>query len=311
MPEKDSGIFPGPRRMRQSYSQLVDGFLATFGSEETRRSYGTDLREFGLFLEELGRPDLEKTDHLLIRSYLVRLHKRLSKSSIERKVACLRSFFKHLNQKGLLKNNPALRLKAPRKEKRAPSFLSVDEAFALLNQERENDPYLPRDLAILELLYSTGLRVGELVGLNQDSLDKRLGLVRVMGKGGRERVVPLGDKALEAVDRYKDQWAAIRAKTGEKALFLNRRGGRLTDRSVRNILDKMLIRLASSRRISPHGLRHSFATHLLDNGADLRAVQEMLGHASLSTTQKYTHLSIDRLMRVYDRAHPRSKGQEN
>ncbi len=296
------------KRMKQSYNQLADEFLAAFGSEETRRSYGADLKEFGLFLEETGRPDLEQVDRLLIRSYLVRLHQRLSKSSIERKVACLRSFFKHLSRKGILKENPALRLKSPRKERKTPSFLSVDEAFALLNQTNENDPFLPRDLAILELLYSTGLRVGELVSLNQDSLDRRLGLVRVMGKGGRERVVPVGDKALQAVDRYVEKWIEVRRKTGEKALFLNRRGGRLTDRSVRNILDKMLARLASSRRISPHGLRHSFATHLLDNGADLRAVQEMLGHASLSTTQKYTHLSMDRLMQVYDRAHPRSKG---
>lgn len=294
--------------MKESYNRLAEDFVETFGSKETRRSYRTDLKEFGLFLEELGRPDLEEIDQLTLRSFLVRLHRRLSKSSIERKVACLRSFFKHLNQKGILENNPALRLKAPRKEKKAPSFLSVDEAFALLDQSREGDFFLPRDLAILEFLYSTGLRVGELVSLNTGSIDRRLGLVRVMGKGGRERVVPVGDKALTVIDRYLREWEAIRAKSGEGALFLNRRGGRLTDRSVRNILDKLLARLASSRKISPHGLRHSFATHLLDGGADLRAVQEMLGHASLSTTQKYTHLSIDRLMRVYDRAHPRSKG---
>ena len=211
------------RRMKQSYNQLAHEFLATFGSEETRRSYGADLKEFGLFLEETGRPDLEQVDRLLIRSYLVRLHQRLSKSSIERKVACLRSFFKHLSRKGILKENPALRLKSPRKERKTPSFLSVDEAFALLNQTNENDPFLPRDLAILELLYSTGLRVGELVSLNQDSLDRRLGLVRVMGKGGRERVVPVGDKALQAVDRYVEKWIEVRRKTGEKALFLNRR----------------------------------------------------------------------------------------
>ena len=294
--------------MTESYQALSEEFLATFGSDETRRSYGADLAEFGRFLEESGVSGLDRVDRLTLRSYLVRLHQRLAKSSIERKVACLRSFYKYLNQRGVIETNPALRLRAPRKEKRAPAFLSVDETRALLNPDQEDGPALSRDLAILELLYSTGLRVGELVRLDIDSLDRRLGLVRVLGKGGRERVVPVGDKALEAVARYQDEWEAIRAKSGQKALFLNQRGGRLSDRSVRNILDKMLARLASSRRISPHGLRHSFATHLLDAGADLRAVQEMLGHASLSTTQKYTHLSIDRLMRVYDRAHPRSKG---
>ena len=294
--------------MKERYNRLADDFLGTFGSKETRRSYGADLKEFGAFLEEMGGPDLETVDRLTLRSFLVRLHQRLSKSSIERKVACLRSFFRYLNRKGVLETNPALRLKAPRKERKAPSFLSVDEAFALLDQRREGDPLLSRDLALMELLYSTGLRVGELVSLNIGSIDRRLGLVRVMGKGGRERVVPVGDKALEVIDRYLREWEDIRAKSDQEALFLNNRGGRLTDRSVRNILDKLLTRLAFSRRISPHGLRHSFATHLLDGGADLRAVQEMLGHASLSTTQKYTHLSIDRLMRVYDRAHPRSKG---
>ncbi len=294
--------------MRESYKALTEDFLATFGSPETRRSYRADLVEFGRFLEEMGRPELDRVDRLTIRSFLVRLHQRLSKSSIERKVACLRSFYKYLNQRGILEHNPALRLKAPRKERKAPAFLSVDEAYALLDQHPKEGPGLSRDLAIMELLYSTGLRVGELVSLDTDSIDRRLGLVRVLGKGGRERVVPVGDRALGAVERYLSEWEEIRIKSKNKALFLNRRGGRLTDRSVRNILDAMLTRLASSRRISPHGLRHSFATHLLDAGADLRAVQEMLGHASLSTTQKYTHLSIDRLMRVYDRAHPRSKG---
>jgi integrase/recombinase XerC len=187
----------------------------------------------------------------------------------------------------------------------------VDEAFALLEQGVEGQGFIPaRDRAVLELLYSTGLRVGELVGLDLESIDRRLGLVRVYGKGGRERVVPLGDKALRRVEEYLDLAGERRARTGERALFLNQRGGRLSDRYVRVIVDKALARLAAARRISPHGLRHSFATHLLNNGADIRAVQQMLGHSSLSTTQRYTHTSIDHLIRVYDRAHPRSENRK-
>ncbi|MBW1713933.1 MAG: tyrosine recombinase XerC [Deltaproteobacteria bacterium] len=295
--------------MKAAFKDMVESFTATFNSAQTRRAYRADVEEFGRFLEEAGIDDLARVDHLTVRSWLVRLHKRLSKASIERKVASLRSFFRYLNQEGLLRANPTSRLLAPRKERRAPAFLSVDEAFALLDSAADQGLGPVRDRAILELLYSSGLRVGELTSLDVDSVDQRLGLVRVKGKGGRERVVPVGQQALEKIKKYLKDWAAVRAKSSHKALFLNQRGGRLTDRSVRNILNQTLTRLAAVRRISPHGLRHSFATHLLDSGADLRAVQEMLGHASLSTTQKYTHLSIDKLMAVYDQAHPRSRGQ--
>lgn len=296
--------------MTPEYKALVESFLETFDSEATRRSYRTDLEELGRFMAELKVERLDEVDHLLLRSYLARLHKRLARSTIERKVACVRSFFRHLVREGRLAANPARRLKAPRKEQRAPSFLSVDEAAALLDQGPGEGQDGAREAALLELLYSTGLRVGELVSLDVDSIDRRLEMVRVIGKGGRERVVPVGGQALAAVEAYLEEWQPVRSGTGTKALFLNKRGGRLTDRSVRNILNLVMSRLAKARKISPHSLRHSFATHLLGNGADLRAVQEMLGHSSLSTTQKYTHLSIERLMAVYDEAHPRA-GKES
>jgi len=293
------------------YLDMIEGFVAGFVSAETRRSYRADLVQFGRFLDEIGVSDLSQVDNLTARSWLVRLHKDLSKSSVSRKVACLRSFFKHLCQEGRLKKDPMRRLAAPRVEKKASAFLSVDEAFALLDQSQPGDGLLPlRNRAILETLYSSGLRVSELVGLDVGSIDWKLGFVRAKGKGDRERIVPVSDKALAAIKEYLDAWEKTRGKAQAKALFLNTRGGRLTDRSVRNILTQSLTRLAAARRVSPHGLRHSFATHLLDSGADLRAVQEMLGHASLSTTQRYTHLSLDRLMAVYDKAHPRSQGDD-
>jgi len=289
-------------------NRLMEGFLARFRSPATRRSYRADLREFFAFLEAGGKADPARVDRLAVRAWLAGLHRSLSRASIERKVSCLRSFFRHLKREGLIDSDPLVRLRAPRKERRTSAHLSVDEAFALLEQGVEGRGFGPdRDRAVLELLYSTGLRVGELVSLDLDSIDRRLGLVRVLGKGGRERVVPLGDKALRVLEEYLDQAREKRARTGERALFLNQRGGRLSDRYVRVILDKALARLAAARRISPHGLRHSFATHLLNNGADIRAVQQMLGHSSLSTTQRYTHTSIDQLIRVYDRAHPRSE----
>ncbi len=295
--------------MDTDFDQLVEGFIATLHSAETRRAYRADLNQFARFLADSGVPGPAAVDGLLLRAWLAGLHKSHSRASIGRKVAALRSFFRHLNREGILETNPAKTLRAPRAERRTPRFLSVDEIFALLDSHPPRTPIERRDRAILELFYSSGLRVGELVGLDIDSLDRRLGVVRVKGKGDKERVVPVTDKAVAAIDDYLEHWRAKRAKSGARALFLNNRGGRLTDRSVRNLLDKALTRLAAARRISPHGLRHSFATHMLGAGADLQAVQEMLGHASLSTTQKYTHTSLERLMAVYDDAHPKAKGR--
>ncbi len=296
--------------MDAAFLELVDDFLAALNSKETKRAYRADLIQFGRFLDEVGLSDLKAVDNLALRSWLVRLHHNRSRTTVGRKVSCLKSFFKHLCRLGLLKTNPAAHIFAPKKEQKAPRFLSVDEVFGLLDRAWGPDKLGLRNRALFEVLYSSGLRVGELVGLDVEAVDRRLLLIRVKGKGDKERVVPVGQKALEAVQRYVEAWAEVRRKSGAKALFLNQRGGRLSDRSVRRLLDQALPHLTLARKVSPHGLRHSFATHLLDSGADLRAVQEMLGHASLSTTQKYTHLSLDRLMAVYDKAHPRSRSRE-
>lgn len=296
--------------MEDQFVQLVEDFTAALRSQETARAYRTDLFQFGGFLSAHKLTDLQKLDSLALRSWLTGLHKAHARSTIGRKVAAVRSFLRHLNQRGIINNNPAASLKAPRAEKRTPRFLSVDEVFALLDNAPPETGLEKRDRAILEMLYSSGLRVGELVGLNLEAIDRRLGLVRVTGKGNKERVVPLGSRAQEALDIYLIEFEDRRRKTQTRALFLNNRGGRLTDRSVRLIMDKAMTRLAATRRISPHGLRHSFATHLLDGGADLKAVQEMLGHASLSTTQRYTHTSLERLMAVYKAAHPKGEAHE-
>jgi len=218
---------------------------------------------------------------------------------------------KYLVQEGYLRRNPAEIVATPRQEKPLPNFMPVDEAFALMETPDPSRTWGARDKAILETLYSTGMRVGELVGLGEGDLDSSLGIVRVFGKGGKERIVPIGEKALEALRVYLEKRDQAVRKAGEKGrkapIFVNARGGRLTSRSVARILQKHLVRGGIWRKISPHALRHSFATHLLDAGADLRAIQELLGHASLSTTQRYTHVSVDKLMEVYDRAHPRAK----
>lgn len=293
--------------MGGSYNQLVEAYTAGLNSPQTRRAYRSDLLQFGRYLEEAGLDRPEEIDRLVIRSWLARLKKDHARSSIGRKVAALRAFFRHLQAEAVITANPAQALKAPRPEQRQPRFLSVDEAFALLDGHPTETPLDFRDKALLETAYSSGLRVSELVGLDLGDIDRRRGQVRVLGKGNKERIVPLTETALQAIDAYLEAFADRRAKTDSKAVFLNHRGGRLTDRSVRNLLDKALTRLAAARKISPHGLRHSFATHLLGSGADLQAVQEMLGHASLSTTQKYTHASLERLMAVYDDAHPLAK----
>lgn len=287
-------------------------------SPHTLRGYLADLRQFQAFLEEKklargasGGTAAERIDPHAIRAFLSALHAGRKKSSLGRKLAALRSFLKYLVQEGYLRGNPAEMVATPRAEKPLPIFLPVDEAFALMETPDSATVWGARDQAILETLYSTGMRVSELVGLSEGDLDPSLGVVRVLGKGGKERIVPIGDQALEALRRYFEKRdRAVRA-AGEKGsprpVFVNVRGGRLTARSVARILQKHLLRGGIWRKISPHSLRHSFATHLLDSGADLRAIQEMLGHASLSTTQRYTHVSMDKLMEVYDRAHPRAK----
>jgi len=290
-------------------------------SDHTCRAYLNDLCRFEAFLMEHGLAagpdggvDLGRVDHVMIRAYLSSLYRINRKSSIARKMAAMRSFFAFLLRNGVIRSNPAKLVNTPKQEKHIPVALSVDDAFRLVEFPGEGHTGETRDRAILELLYSSGLRVGELVGLDMNSVDLELGVVRVIGKGQKERIVPVGSKAVTALRNYLDQrQRSFGENGGQQAVFLNLRGGRLTSRSVARIVKKYASRCGILKRISPHSLRHTFATHLLDGGADLRGIQELLGHASLSTTQKYTHVGIDRIMDVYDRAHPRSwrnhKGQ--
>jgi len=277
-------------------------------SEHTLRAYRQDLDAFHAFLrDELKWPEAGmpgRIDHLVLRRYLAVLHKRNKKSTIGRKLAALRSFFSYLVREGVLALNPGELVATPKQEKSLPRTLTVDESYALMEQGGGADLLSRRDRAIVETLYSCGLRVGELTGLNVGSVDLREGLVRVLGKGRKERIVPVGRKAREALADY----LAERGNPADgEPLFLNHRGGRLTPRSVERNLKVRLLKAGILKDATPHALRHSFATHLLDGGADLRAIQELLGHASLSTTQKYTQVSVDHLMQVYDKAHPRSR----
>ena len=277
-------------------------------SPHTCRCYQKDLEEFesflkssGMYLSPSGDIEMGKVDRIGLRKYLSFLHRRNKKSSIARKVSTLRSFYKYLVRERLVPSNPAKAVSTPKVEKPLPTTLTVDEAFRLMEAPVEKRRL--RDRAILELLYSSGIRVGELVGVNVNQLDEDLGIVKVMGKGRKERIVPVGLKAIEALKAYLQE----RGDVGEEEpLFINSRGGRLTARSIGRLVKKYTKRSGIFRKVSPHSLRHTFATHLLDAGADIREIQEMLGHASLSTTQRYTHLSLGKLMEVYDKAHPRS-----
>jgi integrase/recombinase XerC len=256
---------------------------------------------------------MEKVDRMAIRKYMSFLYRKNKKSSIARKISTLRSFFKYLIREKRIASNPAKSVSTPKVEKTLPTTLTVDEAFRLM----ESPEHLPqksstvsrenglRDRAILELLYSSGLRVSELVGLNLNQLDLDLGIVRVMGKGRKERIVPVGGKAIEASRAYFGERGVLK---GEDPIFINSLGGRLTARTVGRLIKKYTRHSGIFRKVSPHSLRHTFATHLLDAGADIREIQEMLGHSSLSTTQRYTHVSMGKLMEVYDKAHPRSFG---
>jgi integrase/recombinase XerC len=284
-------------------------------SPETLRAYASDLRQFGDYLRETAgnhpRPGPGGIDKLAVRGFIARLGRSgLGKASVARKLSAVRAFFEHATRTGRIENNPAAGVPSPRVSRPLPRDLTVDQVFGLLDgpKIRDDDPIARRDRAILELLYAAGLRVGELVSLDLGDLDLASGLVRVLGKGRKERVVPFGSKAASAVRAWLETAGALRARARTpEALFLNPRGGRLTDRTVRRILVRRLQEAALQARVSPHGLRHSFATHLLGAGADLRAIQELLGHASLSTTQRYTRVDTEGLMRVYERAHPRAR----
>ena len=277
-------------------------------SVNTIGAYRDDLESFTGFLCNqyftLGRDllDLRRVDHLAIRSYLAHLaRKKLSRSSTARHLSALRSFFKFLMREGVVDANPARAVATPRREKHLPSVLQSSEIAMLFEMPDLSSPLGIRDHAWLELLYASGLRISELVGIDIDDIELRARLVKVRGKGAKERIVPFGKKAEAAIRA----WLEVR-QSDTDALFVNYRGERITVRSVRRLFTRYL-RAASLRAgVSPHTLRHSFATHLLNAGADLRAIQELLGHASLSTTQKYTHLADWQLIEVYKKAHPRA-----
>jgi len=287
-------------------------------SDHTVKNYQVDLEHFLDFLaakqrqagKEETAPQLESIDFLVIREYLGELYGRYKRTTIARKLSAVRSFFYFLERKGLVKGNPAADISTPKRGKYIPTHLPVDEMFRLLEGPDRGKPLGLRDLAILEVLYSCGFRVSELSGLNLSSIDFGQRLVRVVGKGNKERIAPIGRKALRAVEAYIEATHPLRKKAQsdvqDAPLFINFRGGRLTTRSIGRIIKKYASKCGLMTEITPHSLRHTFATHLLDGGADLRSVQELLGHVSLSSTQKYTHVSLERLMEVYDKAHPRS-----
>ena len=275
-------------------------------SPHTLRAYGEDLAQFSEYLRrELGRPPKPgDVDHLLVRGFLAELHQRgLRKSSSARTLAGLRSFFRYLCREGRLAANPARAIQTPRQEKRIPSVLDEAQAASLLDLPGDGTAAV-RGRAILELLYGTGIRCAEATALDVHEVDMGARMVRVLGKGRKERIVLFGSRAQVALRAWLLERDRQRPRTD--ALFLNARGGRLSDRSVRTLVATRVKQVALARRCSPHTLRHSFATHLLMRGADLRAIQELLGHASLSTTQRYTHVDTRHILEVYKKAHPRA-----
>ena len=302
---------------------LIDSFLESLVTEKgysrhTRRAYRKDISDFLSFLAESRFADsarqksapvvkLKQIDGIMLRGYLGFLHRKNKKTTIARKLSAIRSFFKYLVKNGVISENPAELVLTPKQDKTIPVYLSVDEIFRLLDSIQTDTLLGLRNRAIFETLYSSGIRVSELAAMNFSDIDFSVSVVRVSGKGRKERIVPVGQKALAAIKAYRTR---LQEQVGSRSinegpLFLNRFQKRLSPRSIARILKKLVETIGLLTPVSPHALRHTFATHMLDAGADLRTVQELLGHKSLSTTQKYTHVSIDRLMETYDRAHPR------
>lgn len=308
---------------RPPVKNLISAFIESLAvekgySENTCRGYRTDLAGFMEYLgqnhlsenrrSQTGDPiNLDGLHAITIRGYLGWLHKKNKKTTIARKLSAVRSFFRFLVKRGIIDDNPAESILTPKQEQTIPQYLPVDEMFRLLDSIQTDSILDLRNRAIFETLYSCGIRVAELVGMDVRNVDFSGGVIRVLGKGSKERIVPIGQKALAAIKIYQEQakkvWCISADHNGP--LFLNKNKGRLSARSVARILDNLVKACGLLKPVSPHTMRHTFATHMLDAGADLRIVQELLGHKSLSTTQKYTHVSIDRLMETYDRAHPR------
>jgi integrase/recombinase XerC len=284
-------------------------------SIHTITNYERDLRHFTEFLQ-LRRTTIETTDHVVLREFLNYLYaeRRLGKSSVSRKLACLKTFFKFMLREGRLQTNPAELISSPRLPKKLPAYLAENETATIMEMPKGTSLKALRDRAILELLYASGLRVSELVGLNEDEIDMRQETIRVLGKGRKERFVPFGSFAARAIQEYFAQKHASARVNPEKhgaiPAFVSVRTPprRISTRDVQRLVARVRLGLKAGRRVTPHTLRHSFATHLLERGADLRSIQEMLGHESLSTTQKYTHVSIQHLKKEYDKAHPKAKG---
>lgn len=287
-------------------------------SLHTQKSYETDVKQFAEFLREKnyiaessGEIAIHEIDPGVVRFFLASLyHRKIKKISIARKIAALRAFFDFLMRQGCITANPVELIQAPRCEKHIPSFLSVDEMFAVLGMAFDQGIKGKRDQAILELLYSSGLRLRELTGLNMDDMNLDEGILRIRGKGNKERLVPMGTPAMNAIRNYisLNRENIIQESPWEGPVFTGRQGARIHPRTVERIVDKYATSCGIQKKISPHAFRHSFATHLLDMGADLRTIQELLGHESLSTTQRYTTVSVERLMEVYDQAHPKARG---
>jgi integrase/recombinase XerC len=295
--------------IRQCAAKYLAELARRGASRHTLRNYGSDLQQFADYFEPAGctAPELEQLDIGLMREWLAGLYDLgLSTVSVRRKLAAVRAMFKFMRQEGVLEHNLAARLRTPKTPQRLPEVMSAEKTNNLLDAVEAGGtlerPSRERDIAFLELLYGCGIRVGELVGINLHDLDLGAGWLRVLGKGSKERQVPVGGRAIAALERY----LAKREPSAEQALFLNSRGGRLQDRQVRRLVKQYALLVTGDSTVHPHSFRHAYATHLLSDGADLRAIQELLGHARLSTTQKYTQVSLKDLQSVYDRAHPKA-----
>ena len=304
--------------MAHTFDTYLQEFLNWLQNEKTCSvntitAYRKDLEQFGAFLEQ-EKLSVEDITYRELRFYMASLQRNqeLKKTTLSRKTAALKSFFKFLNRDGLIEHNPADLLSAPKKEKHLPSVITEIDMVSFLDDHLSGEnPAQLRDKAIFELLYSSGLRVSELVDIDVSDIQKQKGILRIIGKGSKERIVPVGEQAQFAIERYLESGRSLllknaKSEDAESALFLNQQGGRLTVRGVQYLLEQYIKKGALKYKVSPHAFRHTFATHLLDNGADLRVIQELLGHESLSTTHVYTEVSRSHLQQIYMKAHPRA-----
>ncbi|HUJ90031.1 MAG TPA: tyrosine-type recombinase/integrase [Syntrophorhabdales bacterium] len=292
---------------KETFISLTEKFYEYLTAEKgaspnTIRAYEGDLDDFVAFV---ARSPEGQIDHKIIRAYIVAIYRGLKKSSLSRKVASIRAYFKFLKRKGYIEDNPALLIKNPRVEKHLPKFYTVDEMFLFLDALPADSWLSLRNRAIFELIYSTGMRASEALGLDRGNvhLDGLWALVK--GKGGKERILPFGEKARDALQIYLDARRDSASVSNKSPLFVNAKGARLSYRGLLKIMKKHQLKAGLLKDLALHGIRHSFATHMLGGGADLRSIQELLGHSKLSTTQKYTHISMEKIVEIYDKAHPR------